>query len=328
MKFSSYVKDKSYQAWILLISIISLSLMMNAFKISYVIQIILFSFLILIFFLFLIIEYTRKRNFYSTLQKNIKEISPAYFVLETMEKPEFLEGKLFLEIMYEINKSMCEEVNKQELQNQDFKDYLEMWIHEVKIPIAALILMAHKLENYVEQILYYARSENASVDYLIKKVSLAKIVSEVALKNKDMLLKCKIDFIVNNVNINVNTDLKWLIFIVNQIVNNSVKYRKNTENSYIKISATEEEKIVKLIIEDNGIGILEEDLPRVFDKTFTGTNGRDYASSTGMGLFIAKSLCQKLGHDIKIESKRMEYTRIIIFFSKNPFYDVLDITKK
>lgn len=110
---------------------------------------------------------------------------------------------------------------------------------------------------------------------------------------------------------------------MNQIINNSIKYRQENIHSYIKISVVEDEQQVTLVIKDNGIGIPETDIARVFEKSFTGQNGRIKSRSTGMGLFIVHSLCHKLGHKIKIESQKNNYTKVLIIFSKNKYYDVI-----
>ena len=180
-----------------------------------------------------------------------------------------------------------------------------------------------KIETYVEQILYYARAENAEKDYLITNHSLENIIKGVALKNKDYLLENKINFIVENVDFNVLTDSKWLTFILDQIIGNSIKYSKRKPDSYIKIYGCDNKDKSELTIEDNGIGIPETDIKNVFDKSFTGYNGRKQKNATGMGLFIAKSLCTKLGHKIRIESTQNEYTKVRITFIKNKYYDVV-----
>lgn len=341
MKFLDYMKDKISQILLLSGAGLLFLLFLSVFHIPFPIQVILgilyFAPYVINFFW----EYFRKKNFYTTMLENVLKLEKSYYVLETLEKPDFLEGSFLYEILYEINKSMCEEVKKLELQNKDFKEYIEMWIHEVKIPISSLVLMAHrekfpkssleqmkKIADYVEQILYYARCENVANDYFIKEVALSKIISEVALKNKEELLSYKIDLIVSVGTEKVYTDSKWLVFIVNQIVNNSIKYRRQNIKSYLKITAREEEKRVMLILEDNGIGILESDLPRVFEKTFTGYNGHVTSSSTGMGLFIVKSLCEHLGHSVRIESTYQQFTRVTIAFPKNAYYEVLNLTKK
>lgn len=174
---------------------------------------------------------------------------------------------------------------------------------------------------YEGQILYYVRSENAEKDYIINDARLSKIISNVALKNKDDLLENNITFEVSNADKIVLTDAKWMEFMLNQIVNNSIKYKDKTKaESYIKISAAEDKKCIVLEILDNGIGINASDLPRVFDKSFTGENGHEYSKATGMGLYIVKKLCDKLGSKVSIESVKGEYTRVKITFYKNDFY--------
>ena len=337
MKLKDYLKDKILEITFFLISIIIIFLILVAFKINYQVTI---SIIIITFFTYvilLLIDYFRKKNFYRDLLCNIASLDKSYLVLETISEPNFYEGKLLYQALYEINKSMNENVKSYLEQLSDFKEYIEMWIHEVKIPLSSLMLNYNnknivdvssklslkRLENYVEQVLYYVRSEHASKDYLIKEVDLSKVVKNVGLKYMDDLLNSKIAYKVSNVNNKVLTDSKWLEFILSQIVNNSIKYKRNIKNSYIKITSIDYENKTILLIEDNGIGIPSCDIKQVFDKTFTGINGRTLRNSTGMGLFIAKNLCEKLGHKIEIESKEGEYTKVYLTFFKNKYYDVL-----
>ena len=338
MNFIKYLKDKMYAIILSLVSYGITLLIFFAFKIDTGVIISSSIIFIMCFLLLLLIHYFRKKKFYSQLLSNIKALDKAYLVLETITKPEFYEGELLYQALYDINKSMIENINKFEEQLQDFKNYIEMWIHEVKIPLSTLTLIGNnhkdtfnkktktqlkRLEDYVDQVLYYARSENAEKDYLIKETDLSKVTKNVGLKNMEDLLENKIDYIANNVNVKVLTDSKWLEFILGQIINNSIKYKKNISNSYIKISTLDEENKITLIIEDNGIGIKESDLKQVFNKSFTGENGRNVSKSTGMGLFIAKNMCEKLGHRIDIESKENEYTKVYIIFAKDKYYEVL-----
>ena len=179
-----------------------------------------------------------------------------------------------------------------------------------------------RIDNYVDQILYFVRSENAEKDYLIKEANLKKIINNVALRNKDDLLEKNINFMVDVGNIRVLTDSKWLEFIINQIVSNCIKYTKNNGEKIIKLYIEEDSKQINLHIYDNGIGIPSKDIKRVFEKTFTGENGRTMSKSTGMGLYIVKKLCDKLGHKITIDSIEGEYTDVIISFTKNDFYKI------
>ena len=254
-----------------------------------------------------------------------------------LDKPKTTEEELIYQIFYDINKSYIEELKDYKLSLTNFKEYIELWIHEVKIPISSLVLMTHnsketlpkkyttqidRLDNYIDQVLYYVRSNTSEEDFFIKEVSLQKIITSVALKNKDDLLENNIEFIVKTSNEKVLTDEKWLEFILNQIINNSIKYKRNIKVPKIEIKVEEATQKVILTITDNGIGIPKNDLPKVFNKSFTGTNGRTTTKSTGLGLYIAKNLLKKLGHKIEIESEVNKYTKVTITFSKNNYYKI------
>lgn len=338
MKLNLYLKDKLFAFVTTFITLIIIYLILMAFKIKAEIIIPTLIIFLICNLIILLIDYFRKKKFYSELLYNIEGLDKAYLVLETLENPEFYEGKLLYQALYEIDKSFLENVNKIDKSRKDFKEYVEMWIHEVKIPLASLILTINnhkneinpkiktqikKLEDYVDQVLYYVRSENAEKDYLIKEINLGNIIKNIGLKNMDDLLDNNIEFIVEKTNALVFSDSKWLEFIIGQIVNNSIKYKRNIKNSYIKISIKEEKTKVILKIEDNGIGIKESDIKQVFDKSFTGENGRVRSKSTGMGLYIAKNMCERLGHTITIESSVNKYTIVYITFAKNDFYKIV-----
>lgn len=338
MSKKDYIKDKLFLLIIAGISYGICLLVLFAFKVnSQAIIAITIIYLTTIIFS-LTFDYARKKLFYRELKNKLDNLDQKYLVIEMLSSPCFLEGKIMFDSLYEINKSMIEKIKEYKSQTQNFKEYVELWIHEVKLPVSSLVLMIHnhkneynkkileqltRLDNYLEQILYYVRSENAEKDYLISKVNLAKVISNIALKNKDTLLEKKIDFIASDVDIDIYTDAKWLEFIINQIIDNSIKY-SNKKNPYIKILAKEEKNYIACVIYDNGVGISKEDLPRVFEKTYTGKNGRIGKQSTGMGLYIVKRLCDKLGHNISINSIEGEFTCVKIKFAKNDYYQVKD----
>ncbi len=339
MKLIKYLLDKIPQIIISIIGFTITIFMLNAFKVESTLKIAITIIFFIVCTFNIGIDYFRKYKFYQSLSNTLDVLDKKYLILEMINKPNFYEGEIFYQTLYDINKSMIENVKEYNLSIIDFKEYVEMWIHEVKIPISSLTLLIHnnqekidkryveqirKLDNYIDQILYYVRSENAEKDYIIKEKSLQEIIKNVALKNKDDLLASKVKLDVNVNNIKVLTDAKWLEFILNQIINNSIKYKRNNVESYIKIIAKEDKEKTYLSIYDNGIGIPKKDIPRVFEKSFTGENGRITAKSTGMGLYIVKKLCDKLGHKINIESKKKEYTKITIIFYKNDFYKIKD----
>lgn len=338
MKFGSFLKDRLYSIIIALFCYFIILSVLLAYKSDKAIVIAITIILLVTYILLFLTDFFRKQKFYTDLLTNIDNLDKAYLVLETLNRPEFYEGELLCQALYEIDKSMNENVRIEKEQLLDNKEYIEMWIHEVKRPLASLVLTLNnhknildrktknilkRLEDYVDQVLYYVRSENAEKDYFIKEIDLSKVIKNVGIKNMGDLLDNKVEFMFDKTNYKVLTDSKWLEFILNQIINNSIKYKRNIDNSYIKIYVKDNLDTTVLIIEDNGIGIKSSDIRQVFDKTFTGTNGREKTTSTGMGLYIAKNLCKKLGHKIEIESKENEYTRVFITFAKNKFYDVL-----
>lgn len=335
MRLKEYLFDKLPQTIVFILGYIVTIIFLKAFKMAKPLMLAI-SFVFGIMYIAIItIDYLRKQKFYNNLVQTVEGLDKKYLVLEMINKPDFYEGKIFYQTLYEINKSMIENVKEYSLSITDFKEYVEMWIHEVKIPISSLVLLNHnhknsldskyvkqirKLDNYIDQILYYVRSENAEKDYIIKETSLNDIIKNVALKNKDDLLENNVDLIVDVDDEKILTDSKWLEFILNQIINNSIKYKRDNIGSYIKIKTYENTNSVELFVEDNGIGIPKNDLGQVFDKCFTGENGREKSKSTGMGFYIAKKLCVKLGHRIEIESEAESFTRVVITFGKNDFY--------
>lgn len=338
MKFKDYLYDYLFFLIFTIILTILIYLILYAFKTPLEAIIVICCIHLFTVVFFFIYDFIRKKKFYDTLFFHIQSLDEAYLVLETIKQPTFLEGRLLYNALYDINKSMRENVKALENQNIDFKEYLELWIHEIKIPVSSLLLMFHNhkdiyderakkqvqsINNYLEQILYYERSEISTHDYLIKEIKLMDIIHMVALKNMDILLEKDISLEVYCENEIIVSDAKWLEYIINQIINNSIKYMNDKNEKIIKIKTRKVENILQLMIEDNGIGIPSDDLPKVFDKSFTGYNGRLLKSSTGMGLYICKNLCTKLGHKLMIDSKADQGTIVTIEFNHNDYYQII-----
>ena len=319
----------------MIFSVITVAILVVFYNISIYIKIYIIVTPIVAYTIGILIEFYRKKTFYDTLKENMEQLEQKYLISEIIKEPSFAEGKILKSVIQDTGKSMLENVNKYKYIQQDYKDYIELWIHEVKLPIATskLIIENNKnevtknieeeldqIENYVEQALYYARSSTVEKDYYINKCILKDIVNTAILKNKSNLILNKINIELENLDLQVYTDSKWCIFILNQIIQNSIKYKKDM-NSILQINAKENKENVVLNIKDNGIGIKQEELEKVFEKGFTGTNGRiDGKKSTGMGLYLCKKLCDKLGLSIEIESKKDEYTQVKITFPKNSYF--------
>ena len=173
----------------------------------------------------------------------------------------------------------------------------------MKNALRSVSLENQKIENFVDMVLYYARSEHVYKDYYIKETNLQETVCEVLEKNRMFLIQ-------NHVQESVYTDRKWMLFILNQIILNSVKYCSGSLSIHIFTKRTP--KSVILYLKDNGVGIREEELPRIFEKGFTGSNGRSHERSTGMGLYLCRRLCGRLGIEIRAESVYGEGTCIIL----------------
>lgn len=285
----------------------------------------------------IIIEYFKRKKFYDNLLKILEELDEKYLITEIIKTPNFLEGQILKNSLEQIDKSMLENVNKYKYMTEDYKEYIELWIHEIKIPIATSKMVIEnnknaitksideeldKVENYIEQALFYARSNTVEKDYYIRKVVLKEIVNESIKKNKSSLIQEKISIDIHDLEIEVNTDNKWIVFILNQIIQNSIKYRKK-ENSVIEIYANQGKENVILYIKDNGIGIKQGEITRVFEKGFTGTNGRlSNKKSTGIGLYLCKKLCNKLGIGIELNSVQNEGTEVKLVFPKDSYIEL------
>ena len=226
-----------------------------------------------------------------------------------------------IEKLYEELEKLTQE-NRQK--NTDMVDYYSMWIHQIKTPIAAMNFLLDneevdqkilqqelfKIERYVEMVLTYIRLDSISSDYVITKINLDEVVKDSVKKYATIFINKKIKLNYVSHETMIISDKKWLSFAFEQILGNSVKY--SSAGGEITIETCEN----KLVIEDRGIGIKEEDLPRIFEKGFTGFNGRYEKKSSGLGLYLCKKTLDKLGHHIEISSKVGEGTRIEITFPK------------
>lgn len=334
MNLKDYLKDHSISILIYLIFNLMIIFFLIVLKINTAFLMMIIFFIITMGILLLLYGYQRKKMFYQTYLQRLSDLDQKYLITELLPTANFLEGKILTESLYEIDKSMMERIRLFESQLNDFKDYIELWIHEVKLPISSLRLMLHnyptnensklleqirRMERDVEQVLYYVRSENAQQDYFMKEVSLKKIVSSVVKKNKEDFIAHHVKVELEDLDVPVMTDAKWLEFMINQIISNSLKYRRDP--AVIQIIGVQKANTVSLVIKDNGIGIPPQDIDRVFEKSFTGQNGREKSTSTGMGLYIVKNMCHSLGHQIQIESEYGNSTTVTITFGKYSFYD-------
>ena len=214
---------------------------------------------------------------------------------------------------------------------KELLDYYGMWVHQIKTPIAALGVLIQsgeeleevqespkaqeltrsmkmevfRIEQYVDMVLTYLRMGSATSDYAFRICSLEEIVRQAVRKYSQMFIMTRTRLHLEIQDQKILTDEKWLIFVIEQILSNAVKYARGGE-----ISIYTEDKT--LVIADDGIGIAEEDLPRIFEKGFTGYNGRADKKSTGIGLYLCKKIMDKMGHKIWIDSEVGKGTRVYL----------------
>lgn len=334
MRFRDYIKEKMVLIIGTILALVSVEILLLAYNISILIRVYCAFIIIFILVLAILIEYKKKKDYYNELIKNMEDLKEKYLISEIIKTTNFIEGKILKDILQDTGKSMLENVNYYKNIQEDYKEYIELWIHEVKIPIATSKMIIEnnknevtksideeldKVENYTEQALFYARSNAVEKDYIINKTNLKEIVNGAILKNKTTLLNEKVSIELSNLKEEVYTDSKWAVFIVNQIIQNAIKYSKK-ENKKIEISSQEKNDKVILYIKDNGIGIKKGEITRVFERGFTGENGRIIGQkSTGIGLYLCKKLCDRLGLGIELNSEKDKGTEVRIIFPKNSY---------
>ena len=246
------------------------------------------------------------------------------FSEEYLEAPENENEAIYREICRSLDEKRIEAENQRSAFGTELTDFYTLWVHQIKTPIAAARLLLQeekprpqeiqnelfKVEQYVEMVLTYLRMEDMSGDLQFEKVSLDKILKQSVRKYSQMFILQKIRLDYRPVERIVLTDEKWLEFVTEQILSNALKYTKN--GGEIRICLEEKRGRECLVIEDNGIGIQAEDLPRVFEKGFTGYNGRADKKSTGIGLYLCKKIMDKMGHKIWIDSEVGKGTRVYL----------------
>ena len=281
---------------------------------------------------YLLSEYFRQKKKAKKIISLVDNVNEKYLISEIIKEPLEMENKAYYYALKQACKSMNDRIGELEKENAEYQEYVESFVHEIKTPISALSLALEnnndfrlkqevdKINQLVEQMLYYARSENTEKDYFVKEIQLAEIIHSVILKYRHYMLNKKITLNVHDLEHIVITDEKWLVFIISQIIQNSIKYL-DKDKKEIEVWGENSNNYINLIITDNGCGIKESDLVRIFEKGFTGTN-RKKGYSTGMGLYLTKKLCDKLGLKLQIQSKEKEFTKLTITFPKSGLHKI------
>lgn len=334
MNYARYLIDRWFTVLLLVFAAVTTEIFLLLYPIHWFIRVYVVCSVFLMYFAGTYLEYRRKKRFYGETLHTLEGLKEKYFISEMLPTAECLEEELFCEILKDAGKSMVENVNIYKRIQEEYKEYVELWIHEVKLPIATSKMIIEnnrdavtnsieeeitEIEAYVEQALYYARSSHVNKDYLVSECKVKTIVNEAVKQNRKSLIRRKIRIEMDIEDQTVLTDAKWCQFILNQIISNSMKYRKEADAT-IHFYAEERKECLVLCIQDNGIGIRKEEVERVFEKGFTGSNGHRTRKSTGIGLYLCKKLCDKLSLGITLTSEEGSGTLVKIIFPKSSYY--------
>lgn len=328
MKINEYLKDRTLFLMVNIILFFVIASILIISKISTVIVFLIFVIWFVPILTYILLEFTKIKKYYDELENVCEGLDKKYLLSEVIKEPNFIEGKLMYDILQDTNRNMREHVNYHKNIQKEYREYIETWVHEIKTPIASTMLFIEnnednipiamkyeikKIEDYVEQVLYYSRSNDVSKDYIIKGFNLEEVTRRAIRKNSSDFINKRISLEVNDLSKNIYSDPKWVEFIISQLIGNAIKYSKK-ETPKVRITSIENNHNIILTIEDNGVGINERDINRVFDKGFTGENGRIFGKSTGIGLYLCKSLCNKLGLEINLYSKKNIGTKVELIF--------------
>ena len=339
MKLMDYIKDKKkfilyYFFMMIFISMIFFLSNSQQDKISNIVYINLVGLTFTV--IYILAEYLGKKDLYKDIEDIIQSDKPN--LIKFSSKFSNNELKLFTRLFNHLQENNKTNIEKLYDEKKEYEDFIVSWVHEIKLPIATSKLILSnsnintneylvdkiedeiiKIDNYVEQVLYYSRIDTFSNDYFIEEIEVSKFIKNIIKKYAKIFINKKIKVKVFDSKEYIHSDIKWISYIVDQIIYNSLKY--TDENGCISIDFEEDNLEKRLIIKDNGIGISSQDINRVFDKGFTGSIGRKYYKSTGMGLYLSNKMAKKLGHNIFIESKEGHYTKVTIVFYKVEIYN-------
>ncbi|AKN31075.1 histidine kinase [Clostridium carboxidivorans P7] len=348
MNFKHFLKDKIpfavvyFLATAAVIVVMYLTLIIN--KIELINNNIIYAWLISIIFfiLFLIYDYLKNRDFYNQLNIMLNSKEDLDNILN-IGSCSTHEQEIFKKLLLKTYKICSERTIKYEETHKEYINFINKWVHQMKTPVSVINLILQdeinednravfdsileeneKLSHGLDMMLCNARVNEFNLDFNVESLNIISIVRNVLNDNKKSLIRSHVfPKITADEAITVETDKKWIYFVINQIVINAIKYSKLKiqDNKYIIFKIKDENSKIILSISDEGIGIPKEDLNRVFNAFFTGKNGRKSDESTGMGMYLAKKICDKLGHEILLESKEGKGSTfsIVFFKGKNLF---------
>lgn len=327
MKFSDYITDRIVSV---VCFVISEGLVFGLLWLVEVpmVFIIFTGIIFLLFFLFsLIWDYHRRSGYYKRLLQLLDQLDEKTLLMEIAERPGFLDAKIVSYILKQNNKYQNDKIAEMQKQSRDYRDFLDTWVHEIKTPITSARLIIEneknpttlkiedelrKIDNFVELVLYYARSSDVEKDFKVENTTLKALVSTALKTYSKPIIQAGGRIHMEGMDIPVCADSKSCSFIIGQVISNAIKYRQ--EEFRLEFRSQVQKNRIALLIHDNGIGISRADLSRVFDKGFTGENGRRFPKSTGIGLYLCKKLCDRMNIAISISSEKGQGTTVALYF--------------
>lgn len=340
MGVTDYIKDRI--VWILLnlAGLILMLLYLVAVGNHMSTVLVIFILVFFSYLLYFITDYRGRNRYFKALFQQMDQMDQPYLIAECMEDSWRTEDRIYRDVIRRSNKAVIDRIHALEREQKEYREFIEGWIHEVKRPMTGIALVSetlprpakkklmtygNALEHQVNQALFYARSDSVYKDYIIRELPLAPLIGELIKKNKYLLQDEGMHPEVDCGEINVYSDALWLDFILEQILLNAVKYRdrQRAEGSEVTFCAKSFSGGVALTVRDNGIGIRQSELSRIFEKGFTGSNGRKGENSTGIGLYLCRKLCGKLGLTLTAASEEGVYTELTVLFPIHAFLRTL-----
>ncbi len=282
---------------------------------------------LLAFLLEQLTDFWRAKRRLNEMQAIMNELDQRYLFAECAPRPHDLYERKLFDLLRLSGKSMIEAVSDARAAQREYREYIEQWVHEIKTPITAAKLICQntdsetrrklskelaQIDAHVERALFYARTESPEKDFIISKTALSAICREAIQTHRTLLIENGVRVETENLDEAVYTDGKWAAFMLGQLLQNAARYRG--AQPVITLSGSRCGRQVRLAVQDNGIGIPAHELPRVFDRGFTGRNGRSRGGSTGMGLYLCRRLADALGIGLQIQSTAGTGTCVTLTF--------------
>ena len=283
--------------------------------------------LLLVFAAVQLADFLRQRARLRELEAILEGLDQKYLFAECVPTPRSLYERRLFELTRRAGRSMTGAVSDARAAQREYREYVEGWVHEIKTPITAARLICQKLDGdtrrrliceldqvqaHVERALFYARAESPERDCVIRQTQLSQLVAQAVGEHRALLIQSGVRVETDGLDRSVYTDGKWAAFILGQLLQNAARYRG--PEPVVTISARPLGRQVQLTVADNGLGIPAQELPRVFDRGFTGSNGRARGGSTGIGLYLCKKLAVFLELGLEISSEEGAGTVVTLTF--------------